>query len=370
MKPEDIREHLMVHARGTGSMGGAQGVHVGTVDRVDGNYVKLTRNDAPDGRHHWIPIGWVERIDERAVYLSKTADEFRQGAMTSNPSEASLESGASGVLGAGSAASGHIAGGTGSAYGNLTGGTTTNATENVQSAGAGSDSGVFGRLPTEYGGTLSGRDPLVEDTAFGSTGTGSGLGGAGSLSSSGGSMLSDAEIAQAGSASPADHGEGTRRANQTTDSYTSVGVGNTTSDTRLMSGAGAASGDFMDRNANTGASGNVSSDTDEPQHVGQGTRGVSDRGQDVAGNISAGALESGDNSNLQGTVQGMEAYDNSYSGGSAAMPSAGGSAATPESTMNTNLDPALAGSDFDREAMGQAVDQRSDDLDEDEGRRG
>ncbi|WP_281173278.1 DUF2171 domain-containing protein [Deinococcus pimensis] len=367
MKPEDIREHLMVHARGSGSMGGAPGVHVGTVDRVEGNYVKLTRNDAPDGRHHWIPLSWVERADERAVYLSKTADEFRQGAMTRNPQED-----ASSAMGAGSAAaSGHVAGGTGTSYGSLTGGATTNSTEDVQSRGADAGTGIFGRLPSEYGGTLDGRDPLSEDVAAGSTGMGSGL------ASSGGSMLSDREIDRTGADSPmgdrASTGLGNPNAGGTTDTYTAAGVGNTTSDRELMSGAGAASGDFMDRNANTGASGNVSGqDGDEKRHVGQGTRGLNaDRDENVAGNVSRGAMEDRDNSNLQGTVQGMEAYDNSYSGGSAAMPSAGGSAATPESTMNTNLDPALAGSDFDRDAMGQAVDNRSDDgAENDEGRHG
>ena len=70
-------------------------------------------------------------------------------------------------------------------------------------------------------------------------------------------------------------------------------------------------------------------------------------------------------------VQGMDAYDNSYSGGSSAMPSAGGSAAPPEATMNSNLDPALAGSDFDEQAMGQAVDSHQDKQEgEDRGKSG
>ena len=68
--------------------------------------------------------------------------------------------------------------------------------------------------------------------------------------------------------------------------------------------------------------------------------------------------------NEQG-VQGTDAYDNSYSGGSSALPGAGGqvggSAATPSETMNTNLDPALAGNSADRDAMNRAVDERQSD---------
>ncbi|MDX2004538.1 MAG: DUF2171 domain-containing protein [Meiothermus sp.] len=76
-----IRQHMMVHARGAGSMMGAQGVHIGTVDRLEGDQIKLTRNDSPDGKHHYIPLSWVERVDTQnnAVILRVDADEARQG---------------------------------------------------------------------------------------------------------------------------------------------------------------------------------------------------------------------------------------------------------------------------------------------------
>src|SRR5690349_16419933 len=75
-----IKPDLMVHARGQGSMKGAEGVHVGTVDHLDGDrFIKLKRKDSPDGQHHWIPLEWVEKVDDKAVYLSRSEDEFRQG---------------------------------------------------------------------------------------------------------------------------------------------------------------------------------------------------------------------------------------------------------------------------------------------------
>jgi len=41
---------------------GADGVHVGTVDRVDGNRIKLKKRDSfghHEGHHHYIEMGFV-----------------------------------------------------------------------------------------------------------------------------------------------------------------------------------------------------------------------------------------------------------------------------------------------------------------------
>ncbi|GAA6619513.1 DUF2171 domain-containing protein [Scytonema sp. NUACC26] len=47
-----IEEHLIVHAKGSGSMQGASDEHIGTVDRVEGGkYIKLTKDDSLDGQH-------------------------------------------------------------------------------------------------------------------------------------------------------------------------------------------------------------------------------------------------------------------------------------------------------------------------------
>ena len=62
-----IREHMEVL--------GSDGVHVGTVDHLeDGNVLKLTHTDSPDGKHHYLPLDLVDRVDEH-VHLSVTAEE-------------------------------------------------------------------------------------------------------------------------------------------------------------------------------------------------------------------------------------------------------------------------------------------------------
>ena len=67
---------------------GADGVHVGTVDHVQGDRIKLTKNDSPqtqDGRgakHHYLPIGLVAEVEGDKVRLSATAqnavDQFEE----------------------------------------------------------------------------------------------------------------------------------------------------------------------------------------------------------------------------------------------------------------------------------------------------
>ena len=69
-----IKEHMEVI--------GADGVHVGTVDHVDGDRIKLTKKDSGamvegasgkhDGHHHYISIGLVADIEGDKVRLSAT----------------------------------------------------------------------------------------------------------------------------------------------------------------------------------------------------------------------------------------------------------------------------------------------------------
>ena len=72
----DIREHMEVI--------GADGVHVGTVDHIEGDRIKLTKADsaaeiegaesgAHSGHHHTIPIGLVAEVEGDQVRLSATA---------------------------------------------------------------------------------------------------------------------------------------------------------------------------------------------------------------------------------------------------------------------------------------------------------
>lgn len=70
-----IREHMEVI--------GADGVHVGTVDAVEGGRIKLTKKDsgaqiegaegAHAGHHHFIPLGLVADVEGDKVRLSATA---------------------------------------------------------------------------------------------------------------------------------------------------------------------------------------------------------------------------------------------------------------------------------------------------------
>jgi hypothetical protein len=55
----------------------SDGQKIGTVDHLEGaDKIKLTKHDAPDGKHHLIPINWVSRIDQH-VHLSKAARDVR-----------------------------------------------------------------------------------------------------------------------------------------------------------------------------------------------------------------------------------------------------------------------------------------------------
>jgi hypothetical protein len=66
---EDIREHMEVI--------GADGVHIGTVDRVDENRIKLIRADSGMGHeehHHFIPRGLVAEVEGDKVRLTARGD--------------------------------------------------------------------------------------------------------------------------------------------------------------------------------------------------------------------------------------------------------------------------------------------------------
>ena len=57
---------------------GADGVHVGTVDRVEGDRIKLTMKDSGEGshkgHHHFVPQSLVADIEDGTVRLSANAD--------------------------------------------------------------------------------------------------------------------------------------------------------------------------------------------------------------------------------------------------------------------------------------------------------
>lgn len=57
---------------------GADGVHVGTVDRLEGNRIKLKKADNPESHkdhHHYVDLGLVASIEsDECVRLSANAD--------------------------------------------------------------------------------------------------------------------------------------------------------------------------------------------------------------------------------------------------------------------------------------------------------
>jgi hypothetical protein len=65
-----VREHMEVI--------GADGVHIGSVDRVEGNRIKLTKEDSGQGshrgHHHYISTALVAEVEGDKVRLSANAD--------------------------------------------------------------------------------------------------------------------------------------------------------------------------------------------------------------------------------------------------------------------------------------------------------
>lgn len=80
-----IREHMEVTD--------TAGRHVGTVDSVDNDRIKLTRADSSDAAHHYLDMEMVDRIEENRVYLkagaplpeTSTSDMAVTGARASAP---------------------------------------------------------------------------------------------------------------------------------------------------------------------------------------------------------------------------------------------------------------------------------------------
>jgi hypothetical protein len=71
----NIREHMAV----VGSDGG----HVGTVDKLEGDRIKLTKRDDPDGsgqHHHYIPVSDVAAVNDNEVRLNMPAERARAAA--------------------------------------------------------------------------------------------------------------------------------------------------------------------------------------------------------------------------------------------------------------------------------------------------
>jgi len=66
----EIQEHAPVV--------GSDGTHLGTVDHVEGDRIKLTKSDPSSaGEHHYIGLDLVGSVSGQQVQLNCTADEAR-----------------------------------------------------------------------------------------------------------------------------------------------------------------------------------------------------------------------------------------------------------------------------------------------------
>lgn len=73
---QQIREHMPVVC--------SEGGKFGAVDHVDGDYIKLTKNDSQDGQHHWIPTAWVTRVDQH-VHVDRPGEQAMREWLSSPP---------------------------------------------------------------------------------------------------------------------------------------------------------------------------------------------------------------------------------------------------------------------------------------------
>ena len=60
-----IKEHMEV--------ANSEGQHVGTVDDVQDDKIKLTKSDSADSMHHFLMLDDVEKIDDNRIYLKESA---------------------------------------------------------------------------------------------------------------------------------------------------------------------------------------------------------------------------------------------------------------------------------------------------------
>jgi len=66
----EIHEHMRVE--------GSCGNQLGVVDRLEGDSIKLTKNDSPDGQHHYIPANWVSDVEGETVTLDRDCAQAKQ----------------------------------------------------------------------------------------------------------------------------------------------------------------------------------------------------------------------------------------------------------------------------------------------------
>jgi hypothetical protein len=67
---------------------GSDGKHVGIVDRIEGDRIKLAKADPKaGGKHHFIPRAWIVRVGAH-VHLSKTSRDAIEQWQSEEPAPA------------------------------------------------------------------------------------------------------------------------------------------------------------------------------------------------------------------------------------------------------------------------------------------
>jgi hypothetical protein len=74
-----IREHMPVVC--------SNNKEFGVVDRVEGQWIKLTKDDM--GQHHWIPTEWVTKVDAN-VHVDRPGNQAMREWLSSPPQAAEM----------------------------------------------------------------------------------------------------------------------------------------------------------------------------------------------------------------------------------------------------------------------------------------
>jgi hypothetical protein len=69
MNAQNIRERMEVY--------GSCGNRLRIVGHVEGNSIKLTKSSSADGQHHYLPLDWVDHVDQH-VHLNKGCDQAKK----------------------------------------------------------------------------------------------------------------------------------------------------------------------------------------------------------------------------------------------------------------------------------------------------
>jgi len=139
---------------------GSDGTHVGTVDKVRGDRILLTKNDVDaGGQHHSIPSRWIKSVEDKKVTLSKTAEEAKQHWRNEESNQAMFGYGdrtsdrdrSQGTTGTSSMTQGGA-----TATGSTTTGSTATGSTATGSTNTGGSTGTTGQKDTNLGSSFSG----------------------------------------------------------------------------------------------------------------------------------------------------------------------------------------------------------------------